>query len=198
MNLDAILEKTTKNNLYLFFRLSLYVILTLFSLQGLYNIKNINAHTYFNNLLLYSSPLVIEYIFGLKCYSNILKWCKTFGFLIAASLCIISIFGIFELSTIVIDEHNLLIKELYLYKTYFNILGYVKISPMFLCLCILGDWMFSYNPEELRFYNIISDIENDINKRMEEAKKQDMFEQEKNGNKDKYRNKVGKSIKGNP
>lgn len=200
LNLDDFKKKINSNSNYLTWRFVIYLGLTLVSINGLYDISNINSLAYFNNIVLYSAPLFIEYIYGLNCYTKRFKNSKTIGFIISLLFLAFGILGLIGISTIEIDKHTLLIKELYLYKGHISVLIYIKyIFPFILCSCILADCIFSYNFEEIRYYNLISELNEDINERLKKEKEKEngVLEKEKKGYKDKYRKQIKESIKGN-
>ena len=176
----------------------IYVGLTLISINSLYDTKNIDSHTYFNNIVLYSAPLFIEYIYGLNCYTKRFKNSKTIGWIISLLFLIFGCLGLCGVSTIEIDKHTLLIREVYLYKGNISVLIVVRyIFPTILCSSILADCIFSYSLEEIRYYDLTCELEKDINEKIEKEKELEILEKEKNGYKDRYREKIKESIKGN-
>ena len=194
--IDDIKQKTNGNNTYLGLRFFIYLFITIVSIQSIYDVENITNRTYFNNTLLFSAPLLIEYMFGLKCYSKISKRCKTLGFVASAVIFIISIFGLMGISNIKLDENNFRISTLYLYKDYINILLVMKIAPYFSCIFALGDWLFAYTNEEVKFYNLTSEV-NECIEELILKNKLDVLEKAKEGYKEEYRNKIIDAIKGN-
>ncbi|CEN23736.1 Uncharacterised protein [[Clostridium] sordellii] len=193
---DEIKKRTNGNNGYLGLRFFVYLIMTIISIQSIYDVENVTSRTYFNNTLLFSTPLFIEYMFGLKCYSDNAKKCKTFGFIVSAFIFIISIFGLTGISNIELDKNSFKIIELYLYKGHISILILMQIAPFISCICALGDWCLAYTNEEVRFYNLTSEI-NECIEDLITKDKLDVLEKAKEGYKEKYRNKVLESIKGN-
>ena len=198
MNLDDFKKRFNRNSNYLTWRLVIYVGLTLISINSLYDTKNIDSHTYFNNIVLYSAPLFIEYIYGLNCYTKRFKNSKTIGWIISLLFLIFGCLGLCGVSTIEIDKHTLLIREVYLYKGNISVLIVVRyIFPTILCSSILADCIFSYSLEEIRYYDLTCELEKDINEKIEKEKELEILEKEKNGYKDRYREKIKESIKGN-
>ena len=191
--IDDIKQKSNANNMYLGLRFLIYLFITIISIQSIYDVENI---TYFNNTLLFSAPLLIEYMFGLKCFSKISKVCKTLGFFVSLFIFIISIFGLMGISNIKLNQNNFKIAELYLYKDYINIIFIMKIAPYASCMLALGDWLFAYTEEEVRFYNLTAEINEYIEDSISKNNI-DVLENAKEGYKKEYRSKIIETIKGN-
>lgn len=193
--IDEIKKRTNGNNGYLGLRFFVYLIMTIISIQSIYDVENVTSRTYFNNTLLFSTPLFIEYMFGLKCYTSNSKKCKTCGFIVSSFIFIISIFGLTGISNIELHKDSFKIIELYLYNDNIPILKLMKIAPFISCICALGDWILAYTNEEVRFYNLASDVNEYIEELMTKDKL-DALEKAKKGYKEEYRNKIGEAIKG--
>ena len=131
------------------------------------NTSNIDSHTYFNNIVLYSALLFIEYIW-IKLHTKKIKNSKTVGWIISLLFLVFGCLGLCGISTIEIDKYTLLIKEVYLYKGNIPVLIFIKyIFSFILCVSILFDLIFSYNLEEIRNYNLTCELEKDINEKIE-------------------------------
>lgn len=195
MDIQNLIDKTDKNNLYLFFRLIIYFLLTVISIDSLYSVKNIDSTSYFNNLFLYSGPLFIEYIFGMDCYNKLSKRSKSIGFFISMILVLISIFGLFGIITIELNNKTHVIENIYLYKDSINFIGIIKFIPVISCICNLADWIFSYTSAELTYYSMHKEI-NEIIKENISQKGLDMIEKSKQKYKNEYKKDVLDVMKG--
>lgn len=195
MDIQNIVDKTNKKNLYLFFRFGIYLLLVMVSLDRLYSINNIDSSTYFNNIFLYSAPLVIEYIFSMDNYNNLSKITKNVGFFITVILLFISILGLFGVAGIKLSDETNFIEKIYLYGNNINIIFIIPWLTKISCICNLGDWIFSYNAEELRMYDLYNEVNQYIKEEVDN-KKINVIEDKKKKYKDNYRKEVISYIKG--
>lgn len=193
-NIQDAKNKMNDNNIYLCIRFMLYFLITIFSIEQLYSTEGINDILYFNTILLYATPLVVEYFFGVRCYSVEAKFLKTTGFLFSLFMVIVGILGLMGLFKFIVNEDNTIIKGIYIYRV--NIVLLIRVCP-FLCLInTFLDWMFSLGEEERAFY----DYSEELSKYAEElirSNKYKVLENEKERYEEEFKGKIAEMLNNN-
>ena len=191
-NLDDFKKRLNNSNKYLICRLIIYFFLITISISSMYHSK-ITNQSYFNNIILFSAPLAIEYYFGIDCYTEKCKNCKTWGFIISSILFFIGVLGVTGL--IYLSQNNSKIVGIGI--SYIDILPQISNILLFIIRClpyilfcfILGDCYFSLSIDEVNYHNKMDKLSKDAQIIITEDKKE-LFEKEKKKIADYYKEKL--------
>ncbi|PER60204.1 hypothetical protein CN503_25800 [Bacillus cereus] len=178
-SVDKVFGSLAKKQKYLLLRIFSIFFLVVVGLGSIYATKDIVETLFFSTLLLFFGPLFMEYTLGMDTYSkytNRLRWA---GFLLTGLSCFICFVGLMGQGKIVVDSTTRLF-------SYVTIFGFININALIIQIVsgmtvaiAIGDFVFTLNKQELRYYLAIQKLEDDLETYFKDLKERNLVESRK-------------------
>ena len=137
--------------------------IALLSISHLYNTQDLSSNTYFNSILLFTFPLLLEYKFGFKCYTKLTNGIRWIGYVFTFIICVICFLGIFSLAKISLNQNEHVIEGISVLNIEMGIIYFImRYTHVIVFILVFFDWFLGFRNAEIAYYNLTDAIDQAI------------------------------------